>query len=315
MKKVILTILLAAVCLLGAARDKAYLFSYFVDYGDDGLHFAYSEDGLVWKNLAGGKSVLTPEVGDEEKLMRDPCICQAPDGTFHMVWTTGWFDRQIGYANSKDLIHWSEQKSIPVMKNEPEARNCWAPEIFYDKPSRTYYIFWATTIPGRHKYVPVTDNEKGLNHRMYFITTKDFITFSETKMFFNPDFSVIDASIVKVPGKKELMMIVKNENSLPAEKNLRITRTRNIRRGFPTEVSAPITGNYWAEGPSPLVIEGTIYVYFDKYMEHKYGAVRSSDGGKTWEDVSDLVSFPEGVRHGTAFEVSADVLENLKKNL
>ena len=42
-------------------------------------------------------------------------ICQAPDGTFHMVWTSSWTDRIIGYASSPDLIHWSEQRSIPVM--------------------------------------------------------------------------------------------------------------------------------------------------------------------------------------------------------
>ena len=39
------------------------------------------------------------------------------------------------------------------------------------------------------------ESEKGLNHRIYYVTTKDFNTFSETKLFFNPDFSVIDAAI------------------------------------------------------------------------------------------------------------------------
>ena len=77
--------------------------------------------------------------------MRDPSICQAPDGTFHMVWTSSWTDRIIGHASSRDLIHWSEQQAIPVMMHEPTAHNCWAPELFYDEPSQTYYIFWATT--------------------------------------------------------------------------------------------------------------------------------------------------------------------------
>ena len=48
---------------------------------------------------------------------------------------------------------------------------------FYDEPSQTYYIFWATTIPRRHKEVPVIESEKGLNHRIYYVTTKDFNTF------------------------------------------------------------------------------------------------------------------------------------------
>lgn len=311
MKKLLLSLL----CFLFAAPglfagDTVYLFSYFIDKSRDGLHLAYSYDGLTWTPLKDGKSFLIPTVG-KDRLMRDPSICQAPDGTFHMVWTSSWTDRIIGYASSRDLIHWSEQCAIPVMMHEPEAHNCWAPELFYDEPSQTYYIFWATTIPGRHKEVPVIESEKGLNHRIYYVTTKDFKTFSDTKMFFNPDFSVIDAAIVRDPVKKDLIMVVKNENSLPAEKNLRITRTARIEEGFPTEVSPSITGDYWCEGPAPLFVGNNLYIYFDKYRNHKYGAVRSQDHGQTWEDISDQVSFPAGTRHGTAFPVDKAVLEKL----
>lgn len=305
-------------CLLGIwlaiptlwAGEVAYLFSYFIDQSRDGLHLAYSYDGLTWTPLNQGKSYLIPTVG-KDRLMRDPSICQSPDGTFHMVWTSSWTDRIIGYASSSDLVHWSEQKAIPVMMHEPEAHNCWAPELFYDEPSQTYYIFWATTIPGRHKEVPVIESEKGLNHRIYYVTTKDFQTFSPTKMFFNPDFSVIDAAIVRDPVAKDLIMVVKNENSLPAEKNLRVTRTARMEDGFPTQVSPSITGDYWCEGPAPLFVGNDLYVYFDKYRNHQYGAVRSKDHGKTWEDVSDRVSFPKGVRHGTAFTVDRSVVDRL----
>ncbi len=296
-----------------SAGETAYLFSYFINDSKDGLHLAYSYDGLNWTPLNGGRSFLTPAVG-KDKLMRDPSICQAPDGIFHMVWTSSWTDRIIGYASSRDLIHWSEQQAIPVMMHEPKAHNCWAPEVFYDEASETYYIFWATTIPGRHKEVPTSESEKGLNHRMYYVTTKDFRTFSKTKMFFNPDFSVIDAAIVKDPKEGDLIMVVKNENSNPPEKNLRVTRTKDLAKGFPTKVSAPITGKYWAEGPAPLFVGDALYVYFDKYRDHRYGAVRSLDHGETWEDVSDQVSFPRGIRHGTAFAVDASVVEVLVDN-
>ena len=131
-------------CLLGTvaglfAGDTAYLFSYFINDSRDGLHLAYSLDGLTWTPLNHGKSFLIPTVG-KDRLMRDPSICQAPDGTFHMVWTSSWTDRIIGYASSPDLIHWSEQRSIPVMMHEPAAHNCWAPELFYDEPSQLSLI-------------------------------------------------------------------------------------------------------------------------------------------------------------------------------
>lgn len=311
MKKVFVWMILSFCSLMiSFAGETAYLFSYFINDSKDGLHLAYSYDGLNWTPLNGGRSFLTPTVG-KDKLMRDPSICQSPDGTFHLVWTSSWTDRMIGYASSRDLVHWSEQQAIPVMMHEPAAHNCWAPELFYDAPSQTYSIFWATTIPGRHKEVPTSESEKGLNHRIYCVTTKDFRTFSKTKMFFNPDFSVIDAAIVKDPKNKELIMVVKNENSNPPEKNLRVTRTKNLSKGFPIKVSAPITGHYWAEGPAPLFVGDTLYVYFDKYRDHRYGAVRSLDGGETWEDVSDKVSFPRGIRHGTAFAVDASLVKSL----
>ena len=198
------------------------------------------------------------------------------------------------------------------MEHEPEARNSWAPELFYDEPSKTYYIFWATTIPGRHSPVASTEREKQWNHRIYCTTTKDFQTFTDTKMFFNPDFNAIDAAIVKDPLTKRLIMVVKNENSLPAEKNIRVTTTKDIRKGFPTKVSAPITPEkVWCEGPAPLFAGDTLYVYFDMYTSHRYGVVRSLDHGKTWQDLSDQLQMPQGIRHGTAFRVDESVLQRL----
>ncbi|MBR1518308.1 MAG: glycoside hydrolase family 43 protein [Prevotella sp.] len=308
--KKLLLMVCATLCTMFSYGRDAYLFSYF--RGEkDGLHLAYSYDGLHWHALNGNESLLKPEVGDD-RLMRDPSIVQGPDGTFHMVWTSSWHDRIIGYSSSRDLIHWTEQRAIPVMADEPTASNCWAPELFYDEPTRTFYIFWATSIPGRHHSVGSLEGKDEWNHRIYCTTTKDFKSFTPTRLYFNPDFNVIDAAVVRIPGKRELIMVVKNETSNPAQKNIRLTRSRSMKRGFPTKVSAPITGKYWAEGPAPLYVGDTLYVYFDKYMEGRYGAVRSLDNGKTWTDVSDQVSFPEGIRHGTAFRVDDTLLRSLR---
>ncbi|MCF0198754.1 MAG: glycoside hydrolase family 97 catalytic domain-containing protein [Bacteroidaceae bacterium] len=310
MKRILFVFVAALTALVVHARE-VYLFSYFVGERD-GLHLAYSYDGLTWTALNNNQSFLTPVVGTD-RLMRDPSIVQGPDGTFHMVWTSSWHDRIIGYASSKDLVNWSEQRAIPVMEHETEALNCWAPEIFYDAPSKTYYIFWATSIPGRHSFVPTSESEKQWNHRIYCTTTRDFQTFTPAKLWFNPDFMAIDAAVVRDPKTGELIMVVKNENSAPAEKNIRVTRSRSMK-SFPTKVSAPITGDYWCEGPAPLFVGDKLYVYFDCYTSHRYGAVVSSDHGKTWTDVSEQVTFPKGVRHGTAFTVDEAVLDALLGN-
>jgi beta-galactosidase len=281
-----------------------------VDNGQDGLHLAYSFDGLKWTALNDGKSYLAPTVG-KDKLMRDPFILQGNDGLFHMVWTSGWFDRYIGYASSPDLINWSEQKTIPVMEHEPTAKNSWAPEMTYDPEKKEYIIFWATTIPGRHSEVASSESEKGLNHRIYCTRTKDFQSFTPTELFFNPDFCTIDATIL--PKNNKFYMFLKNENSNPPEKNIRITISDKASGPYPVKVSEPITGKYWAEGPTCLEVGEYVYVYFDKYMNHQYGAVRSKNM-KDWEDISDRISFPKGVRHGTAFGVSDKVLNQLMKS-
>ena len=282
-----------------------YLFSSFRGNGD-GLHLAWSTDGLRWTALNGDQIYLQPKVGG--KLMRDPCILQGPDGVFHMVWTSGWYERVIGYANSRDLVHWSEQITIPVMEHEPTARNSWAPELVYDPSKQQYLIFWASTIPGRFPDTDAT-GDNGLNHRMYCTTTKDFQAFTPTRLFFDPGFSVIDATMVQ--DGVQYHLIFKNETAKPVEKHLRVATGRNIEGPF-KELCEPFTPP-WVEGPTVLKISDQYIVYYDMYRDKKYGAMRSKNL-KQWEDISTQLSLPQGTRHGTAFKVSRELLATLMKS-
>jgi beta-xylosidase len=286
---------------------EVYLFSFFQGNGADGLHLAYSHDGMKWKALKNNTSFLTPSVGND-KLMRDPCIIKGPDNLFHMVWTVSWGEQGIGYASSKDLINWSEQMYIPVMEHEPLARNCWAPEIFYDDTSGQYLIFWSTTIPGRF---PETEHsgDDGYNHRMYFVTTKDFETFSETKLFYDRGFNVIDGTLAI--EKDQYILFLKDETRTPAEKNIRVATSNNLTQNY-TKPSEPITGDYWCEGPTAIKIGDYWVVYFDKDVELSMGAVRSKDF-KNWEDISHQLEFPVDTRHGTVFKASKKIWKRLLK--
>jgi beta-xylosidase len=172
MIRILIGVLLATISVQAQTGNDVFLFSYFKGNGEDGLHLAYSEDGLRWQALHHDSSFLTPTVG-KDKLMRDPCIVQSPDGTFHMVWTVSWNEKGLGYAHSKDLVHWSEQQYIPVMEHEKDARNCWAPEIFYDEAGKQFMIYWATTISGRFPETQ-SSKENSYNHRMYYVTTNEF---------------------------------------------------------------------------------------------------------------------------------------------
>lgn len=307
MKKVILPVLFLFLAISTFAQQSpVYLFSYFKGNGEDGLHLAYSRDGYHWEALKNDQSFLSPMVSND-KLMRDPCVIRGGDGKFHMVWTVSWKDKGIGYASSDDLITWSEQQIIPVMQHEDGARNTWAPEITYDAKSKTYLIYWATTIKGHFPETQSTADD-GYNHRMYYTTTKDFKVFTDTKLLYDPGFNVIDASIVK--AGKDWVMFMKDETKEPVQKNLKIAFAKHLAGPY-SRASEPITGNYWAEGPTTLKINDQWIVYFDKYRDHKYGAITSKDL-KTWTDISTKISMPAGIRHGSIFTITEAELNKLK---
>jgi hypothetical protein len=277
-------------------NDMVFLFSYFKGHGD-GLHVAWSSDGYHWAALNHDQPFITPQAG-AEKLMRDPFLFPGNDRLFHLVWTAGWHGKGIGYASSPDLITWSQQQFLPVMENESDTLNCWAPEIFFDDAQRQYIIYWSSSIPGRF---PETDHmgDEGLNHRMYYLTTPDFKTFSETKLFFDGGFNVIDGTLVK--NGEQYLLFMKDETLIPCQKNIRMAVSHQIFGGF-EKVGPPITGTYWAEGPSAIKISGSWIVYFDKYKLNQIGAVRSTDLNE-WYDISDQLHFPQGAQHGSVVRI------------
>jgi hypothetical protein len=311
--KTALTLAALLCCLCAAiaapAQDDVLLFSFFRNNGEGGVFLATSEDGLKWFTLNSNQPVLRPEVG-ESKLTRDPSITRGPDGLFHMVWTTSWDGRTIGYANSRDLIEWSPQRAIEVFPGEEGVLNCWAPEVFYDQASGEFLVVWASTIKGRFPET-LGKGTRDYNHRQYFVRTRDFEAISKPALFFNPGFQVIDAALFQPDGiDGRYAMVVKNETLTPPAKYLFLTYADSLDGPW-TPPTGSISGEEWAEGASPVRIGGAWYIYFDKYRQHRYGAIRSNDL-KHWEDITAKVSMPEGARHGTVFRAPRDVVERLK---
>lgn len=286
-------------------NESHYLFSSFRGNGQDGLHLAYSKDGLNWNALNQDRSFIAPQIGG--KLMRDPCIIKGPDDVFHMVWTTGWQDTGIGIAHSKDLIHWSEQRFLPVMKNYPLAKNAWAPEIFWDEKSQQYLIYWASTITGQY---PETEKsaDKGWDHRIYATTTKDFVNYSDTQLFYQPDFNVIDATITSFD--KAYVMVLKDETRYPPAKNLKVAFSESVNGPWQLAEGAFSPRASWVEGPTILATPQGYYVYFDQYTDHRYGVMFTEDFIQ-WQDMSQRLHMPIGSRHGSVLNVKAKILNKL----
>jgi len=295
-------ILLYIICcflLSCTAQKPVYMFSSFHEPATDGLRFLYSYDGYHWKDV--NRTFVKPEVGS--KVMRDPSITKGPDGEYHLVWTSGWNkDKGFGYAHSKDLIHWSQPEFIPVMENEPNVVNVWAPEVFYDDTEKQYVIVWASCIPFKF---PKGEEDENNNHRLYYTVTKDFKTFSPAKLFLDPGFSTIDAEIVKRAANDYVLVL--KDNTRP-NRNIKVAFSKSALGPY-TNVSQPFTSNY-TEGPSVAKVGKEYLIYFDAYRDKKYEAVKTTDFIH-FEPAQ--VSVPEGHKHGTVFMTTRKELNRLLK--
>lgn len=282
------------------AEKEIYLFSSFKEPATEGLFFLYSKDAYHWQRIE--HSFLKPAIGNQ-KVMRDPSIAQGPDATFHLVWTTSWRgDLGFGYAASQDLIHWSEPEMIPVMAWDTTTVNVWAPELFYDQDDDQFIIIWSSTIP--FKFEKGIEEEKN-NHRMYYTTTKDFKSFTDTKLFLDPGFSVIDAVIVR-RGVHDFVLILK-DNTRP-NRNLKVA-FGETPLGPWKNISEPFSG-FLTEGPSVVQLEKDFLIYFDEYRTKTYGAVRTRDFIR-FDSIDHEISVPVGHKHGTIFKADASLLQGL----
>ena len=296
-------VLALVILTLGSCQRQAFLFTSFHEPADEGLRMLYSKDGYHWDSLPG--IFLPPSVG-KDKIMRDPSMVKGPDGTFHLVWTIAWTGNLgIGHASSKDLIHWSNETVMPVMASEDSTVNIWAPELFYRKDKKDYLIVWASTIP--YRFEKGIEEERN-NHRLYYTLTKDFKEFSSPKLYYDPGYSSIDATLVQ-RGEKDYVLVFK-DNTRP-QRNLRVAFASSPLGPF-VNPSAPFTkGN--SEGPSVVKVAGEYLIYYDWYNKGIYGAARTKDFIH-FEDITSQVSLPKGHKHGTIVPVSTSLLKALIKN-
>lgn len=278
-----------------------YVSSSFHEPADEGLRFIYSRDGLHWDSIPG--TWLAPELGDS--IMRDPSIWRGEDGTYHLVWTIAWKgDTGIGYSSSTDLIHWTPQRRIPVMDSIRHTYSVWAPELFYDDTKGEYMIVFTAQVDD--KTSTGRRNEHGDYHRMYYVTTRDFVAFSEPRLLYDAGYSCIDGVIVK-RGEGDYVLVAKDNRK--ANSNLRVAFSRRPEGPYTLPLSRPFTGIF-AEGPSVTKVGDTYYIYYDLYRRHIYGASTTKDFIH-FTDVTSNAAFPAGHKHGTVFKAPVSTVEAL----
>lgn len=279
-------------------NDPAYLFTSFRGDGD-GLHLAYSTDGLEWIDLR--KSFLTPTVGS--KLMRDPQISRGPDGLYRMVWTSGWNDTGIGYATSANLVDWSEQKYLPLMANVPGTKTCWAPEVYYDEAAGEFAIVWSSDVP--------VDGKQRL--RAYVATTKDFATISEPRVLFDPGFDNLDTTILRAADGKYHLVFKQADRPNKIWGGMWHATSDKLLGPYTVDAK-PMIENKQIEGPALVASgDGRVLLYADYYADKRYGVFETRDW-TAWTDVTNTTAVVEGQRHGSILDVPPALLSELRKD-
>lgn len=301
-----IALLFLTISTLATAQGKwpinTWLFTSFNGNGD-GLHLSSSDDGRSWKDL--GKVYLKPTAGSG--LMRDPHLMRGPDGIFRLVWTTGWKDKGIGYASSADLVNWTTQRYLPFLDTVKGVNNAWAPETFYDEAGQQYVITWSSDIDGRFAE---TKSSERMNNRTYFVTTKDFATFSAPKVLIDPGFDHIDTTLLKNGGR---YIAVFKEGDRQKSKQwgaIRWAVADSALGPYRLMPNALVSGER-AEGPTLAVLGDTVRLYVDYYANGRYGAYETRDW-ISWTDVSDKVTPVKGQRHGTVLSAPAWLVKDLE---
>ena len=183
----------------------SYLFAHFTSDAEkeiEHIWFSVSKDGLHWTDLGGETPALTSKKGTtgirdpfvvyDEKLQKYFIIATdlkiGKDGDWWKAQYEG--SRSILVWESKDLIHWSEERLIEV---GIEGAGCvWAPEAIFCKEENKWFVFWASMVkePG--------DAEP--KQRIYGSFTEDFVSFSPAFKYIEAQNHIIDTDIVWADG-------------------------------------------------------------------------------------------------------------------
>ena len=342
-----------------------YLFAHFIgeqEGNQEQIYFSLSENGLNFKDMNDCKPVLISNVG--ERGVRDPYMYRSYEGDrFFLIATDlsifnrgGWFQNEQGYYDasttgssnlvlweSTDLIHWSDAKLLPVAPEN--AGMAWAPEMIYYEETGEYVIYFSSSIMNPETKMKAKPNT------IFYVTTRDFVNFSETKIFIDnqkdPDGKareIIDTTLIKI-GDTYYSASKDGDN---AEKNggIRILKTKNLLDPDSwekvlnlTDLGLDINGtgvraldNGDLEGPELFLYNKKDWALEDVpeygimadrfqadlgYLPLKTTDIEDTKNEKnSWKILSsDEYSFDKlKKRHGTIISITYDEIKNIKEN-
>lgn len=310
---------------------EGYAFAYFTNNSRAGenIYLAASNgnNALSWKELNNKQPVLTSTQGT--KGLRDPFVIRSHEGdVFYLLATdlsigsgTSWGDSvrkgslYLEIWESNDLKTWSQQRHVKVSPST--AGNTWAPEAYYDTALGAYVVFWASSLYEESD----VDHTGATYHRMLYVTTRDFVTFSEPVIWQDAGMSRIDSTVIQEGDA--FFRFTKDEGATGTGcSDIIQERSSSLRATLDswTQVVACIgknAGTSAVEGPTvfkanPNDVNGDkFYLFVDEYGGRGYIPLETADIAKPSWKVSASYQLPASPRHGTVIPVTAKELAAL----
>lgn len=154
--------------------------------------------------------------------------------------------KYIEIWKSDDLVNWSKQSHVKVSSDY--AGNTWAPEAYYDEEIGKYVVYWASNL-----YDNTDENSrKQLTYnRMVYVTTDDFVNFSDPKVWIDVDrrggagSGSIDVTVQKVGDT--YYRIYKDENTMSLRQEKSTDLTAAIGGAGVKNYADALKGSAWSE--------------------------------------------------------------------
>ncbi|MCI6272245.1 MAG: hypothetical protein MR601_04785 [Erysipelotrichaceae bacterium] len=285
-------------------KIEGYIMSYFNgELEEETGYLAYSYDGVNWEKL---NTKITSQLGS--RRIRDPFISRDKNGDFMIVATEGFDNPNIYVFKDTGLLDFNQQNLIQVAYYDAGLKmtgeRAWAPEFYYDLKTDKYYMYFSD-----NGFI----NENGEKGGPIFAsTTADFSEFDYPYIYFNPGYSVIDGTIIRVNGSN--YMFYKDERK--AAQTIFYAEGETLE-GFNKAYDEQFLNVVkYMEGPFVFKDKnGGYFIYMDNYPNGKFYAGHFNNL-KEKHDIlwfeENQIKLPENdVRHGSVVGVTKNELEKI----
>ena len=285
-------------------KIEGYVMTYFNgELEEETGYLAYSYDGVNWEKL---NTKITSQLGS--RRIRDPFISRDKNGDFMIVATEGFDNPNIYVFKDTGLLDFNQQNLIQVAYYDAGLKmtgeRAWAPEFYYDLKTDKYYMYFSD-----NGFI----NENGEKGGPIFAsTTIDFNEFDYPYIYFNPGYSVIDGTIIRVNGNN--YMFYKDERK--AAQTIFYAEGETLE-GFNKAYDEQFLNVVkYMEGPFVFKDKnGGYFIYMDNYPNGKF-YVGHFNNLKEKHDIlwfdENQIKLPENdVRHGSVVGVTKSELEKI----